>query len=183
MGVGYPLDLVVCSALGVDMYDCVYPTRTGRFGTAMVPEGSVVSHAHTTVVGFLGTRPLPSSHQLVLAGLLKLKHGSMAKDIRPLDSGCTCFVCTKYTRSALHAMMKEPQSIGAQLLSYHNIAYMMRLTADMRAAIIANKYVHAAATLDFSSPHSHAHTGIQSLSMTFCPSSSRKVLTLCRNGS
>lgn len=55
-------------------------------------------------------------------------------------------------------MMKEPQSIGAQLLSYHNIAYMMRLTADMRAAIIANKYVHAAATLTSRHPtHMHTH--------------------------
>ncbi|KAK1288544.1 hypothetical protein QJS10_CPB19g01369 [Acorus calamus] len=63
MGVGYPLDIVVCSALGADMYDCVYPTRTARFGTALVPEG-----------------------------VLKLKHKAMANDDRPIDSSCTCML-------------------------------------------------------------------------------------------
>lgn len=61
MGVGYPLDIVVCSALGADMYDCVYPTRTARFGTALIPEG-----------------------------VLKLKHQVMADDTRPIDPTCDC---------------------------------------------------------------------------------------------
>lgn len=112
MGVGYPLDLVVCSALGVDMYDCVYPTRTARFGTAMAD---------------------------VPGGLLKLKAAAMAKDDGPLDPDCSCYVCKKYTRAQLHGLLKT-QSLGPQLLSYHNIAYMMRLTRSMRAAIIANEY-------------------------------------------
>jgi len=63
MGVGYPLDIVVCSALGADMYDCVYPTRTARFGTALVPEG-----------------------------VLKLKQNAMATDERPIDPTCSCMV-------------------------------------------------------------------------------------------
>ncbi|XP_011014233.1 PREDICTED: queuine tRNA-ribosyltransferase-like isoform X2 [Populus euphratica] len=63
MGVGYPLDIVVCSALGADIYDSVCPTRTARFGTALVPEG-----------------------------LLKLKHKSMAEDTRPIDPTCACMV-------------------------------------------------------------------------------------------
>ena len=70
MGVGYPLDLVICSALGADMYDCVYPSRTARFGTALVPEG-----------------------------VLRLKTSSMAADYRPIDSECDCLVCKRYTRS------------------------------------------------------------------------------------
>ncbi|CAI7772525.1 unnamed protein product [Closterium sp. NIES-53] len=63
MGVGYPLDIVVCSALGADMYDCVYPTRTARFGTALIPEG-----------------------------VLKLKHAAMVNDHRPIDPSCSCLV-------------------------------------------------------------------------------------------
>jgi hypothetical protein len=68
MGVGYPLDIVVCSALGADMYDCVYPTRTARFGTALVPEG-----------------------------VLKLKQNAMATDERPIDPTCPCMVRLRST--------------------------------------------------------------------------------------
>ncbi|KAI3895224.1 hypothetical protein MKX03_001774 [Papaver bracteatum] len=96
MGVGYPLDIVVCSALGADMFDCVYPTRTARFGTALVPEG-----------------------------LLKLKHKVMASDMRPIDPECTCMVCTKYTRAYIHSLVTK-DVMGSQLVSYHNLSYMMR---------------------------------------------------------
>ncbi|RZC87200.1 hypothetical protein C5167_042131 [Papaver somniferum] len=96
MGVGYPLDIVVCSALGADMFDCVYPTRTARFGTALVPEG-----------------------------LLKLKHKVMASDMRPIDPECTCMVCKKYTRAYIHSLVTK-DAMGSQLVSYHNLSYMMR---------------------------------------------------------
>lgn len=112
MGVGYPLDLVVCSALGVDMYDCVYPTRTARFGTAMAD---------------------------VPGGLIKLKASSMANDASPLDPDCSCYVCKEYSRAHLHLLLKT-EALGPQLLTYHNIAYMMRLTRRMRAAVIAGTY-------------------------------------------
>lgn len=112
MGVGYPLDLVVCTALGVDMYDCVYPTRTARFGTA------------------LGDVP---------GGLIKLKSAAMAKDQGPLEVGCTCIACTGYTRAQLHLLLKT-DALGPQLLTHHNIAYMMRLTRGMREAICAGTY-------------------------------------------
>ena len=113
MGVGYPLDIVVCTALGIDMYDCVYPTRTGRFGTA-----------------------------LVHAGLLKLRSVAYAKDLAPIDASCACHVCATYTRAHLHAMLRarEPAANVAQLVTHHNIAYMMRLVREMRAAIIAGTY-------------------------------------------
>lgn len=110
MGVGYPLDLVVCSGLGVDMYDCVYPTRTGRFGTALVPWG-----------------------------LLKLKQGKYMKDMRPLDDTCECYVCKAYTRSYLHLLLKT-DTVAPQLLTYHNVAYMMQLVRKMRQAIIQGDY-------------------------------------------
>ncbi|CAN6679007.1 unnamed protein product [Malus baccata var. baccata] len=97
MGVGYPLDIVVCSALGADMYDCVYPTRTARFGTALVPEG-----------------------------VLKLKHKAMAEDTRPVDPTCDCMVCKNYTRAYIHCLVTK-DAMGSQLLSYHNLYYMMKV--------------------------------------------------------
>jgi tRNA-guanine transglycosylase len=106
MGVGYAVDLVVCSCLGVDMFDCVYPTRTARFGTALVPEGC-----------------------------LQLKNARFAQDFRPLDEECKCLVCSNYTRAFLHTVASKDQ-IGGQLLSYHNIAYQMRLMREMRQSIV-----------------------------------------------
>lgn len=108
MGVGYPLDIVVCVCLGADMFDCVYPTRTARFGTALVPHG-----------------------------LLKLKHKEFARDFRPIDEECDCPVCRSYTRATLHALATR-EIAGAQLISQHNIAYLLRLTKAMRQAILAD---------------------------------------------
>lgn len=79
MGVGYPLDLVVCSALGADMFDCVYPSRTARFGTA-----------------------------LVHSGLLKIRNQSYVDDDRPLDESCSCMVCQRYSRAYLNMTFGEP---------------------------------------------------------------------------
>ncbi|PWA79076.1 queuine tRNA-ribosyltransferase [Artemisia annua] len=110
MGVGYPLDIVVCSALGADMYDCVYPTRTARFGTALVPEG-----------------------------VLRLKHQSMADDTRPIDSTCKCMVCKNYTRAYLHCLVTK-EAMGSQLLSYHNLHYMLQLSRNLHSSIIEGTF-------------------------------------------
>ncbi|KAL6578368.1 hypothetical protein OROMI_010696 [Orobanche minor] len=110
MGVGYPLDIVVCSALGADMYDCVYPTRTARFGTALVPEG-----------------------------VLKLKQQAMADDIRPIDPMCECMVCKKYSRAYLHCLVTK-DAMGSQLLSYHNLFYMSKLSRDLHSSIVEGRF-------------------------------------------
>ncbi|CAL9773441.1 unnamed protein product [Musa acuminata subsp. burmannicoides] len=110
MGVGYPLDIVVCSALGADMYDCVYPTRTARFGTALVPEG-----------------------------VLRLKNQAMANDERPIDSTCTCMVCRNYTRAYLHCLVTK-DAMGSQLVSYHNLSYMMRLSKDLHTSLVEGQF-------------------------------------------
>ncbi|KAG6508210.1 hypothetical protein ZIOFF_033582 [Zingiber officinale] len=110
MGVGYPLDIVVCSALGADMYDCVYPTRTARFGTALVPEG-----------------------------ILKLKNRAMANDERPIDLTCSCMVCKNYTRAYLHGLVTK-DAMGSQLLSYHNLSYMMRLSKNLHTSIVEGRF-------------------------------------------
>lgn len=98
MGVGYPLDLVVCVALGVDMFDCVYPTRTARFGVALVSTGSI-----------------------------RLKAEEFGKSLEKVDVHCECSCCRHYTRAALHMMFKDNNALAAQLLTTHNVAYMMNL--------------------------------------------------------
>eukprot|EP00808_Paulinella_micropora_P016817 g38577.t1 len=105
MGVGYPLDLVVCVALGVDMFDCVWPCRTARFGTAIVPEG-----------------------------LLQLKRAQYKEDSAPISRECDCLTCRKYTRAYLHSVATK-ETVACHLLSIHNIRYQMNLMRDMGQAL------------------------------------------------
>ncbi|EFJ52273.1 hypothetical protein VOLCADRAFT_55892 [Volvox carteri f. nagariensis] len=112
MGIGYPLDIVVCSALGADMFDSVYPTRTARFGVTLVPEGT-----------------------------LKLKNSIYARDFRPLDPGCSCMVCQRYSRAYLHNVVTRGAiSSAAILVTYHNVAYTQSLTRGMRQAIEEQRF-------------------------------------------
>eukprot|EP00759_Apiculatamorpha_spiralis_P049762 PhF_6_TR44455/c0_g1_i1/m.68431/K00773/tgt, QTRT1; queuine tRNA-ribosyltransferase len=110
MGVGYPVDLVVCVALGVDMFDCVYPCRTARFGTALTSQG-----------------------------LLQLGKPKFKQDLGPLDPECNCTTCTKFTRSALSEIAGK-ESVSASLLSLHNISYLLNLMRGMRKAIEEGKF-------------------------------------------
>eukprot|EP00882_Tetradesmus_deserticola_P015291 GHRQ01016287.1.p1 GENE.GHRQ01016287.1~~GHRQ01016287.1.p1 ORF type:complete len:396 (+),score=137.37 GHRQ01016287.1:682-1869(+) len=106
MGIGYPLDILVCSALGADMYDSVYPTRTARFGVALVD-----------------------------SGVMKLKNAAFAKDMRPIDESCSCMTCRQYTRSYLHHVVTRGVASASILVTYHNVAYMQGLTRRIRHAI------------------------------------------------
>ena len=112
MGVGYALDLIVLTALGVDMFDCVYPTRTARFG-----------------------------HALLLNGLaLDVKMGCYSSDTRPIEPGCECACCANYTRAALHLLFRSNQSVAASILSIHNLYHQKRLMMGMRQAIMADTF-------------------------------------------
>jgi tRNA-guanine transglycosylase len=110
MGVGFTLDLVVCVALGVDMFDCVFPSRTARFGSALVRSGSI-----------------------------NIRHAQYANDFSPLEADCPCRVCKNYTRAYLHLLTKSDQ-LSSQLLTFHNLAYQKRLMDDMRDAIIDGSF-------------------------------------------
>ncbi|KAI7835026.1 tRNA-guanine(15) transglycosylase-like protein [Kickxella alabastrina] len=110
MGVGYAEDLVVCSALGVDMYDCVFPTRTARFGNALVRTGS-----------------------------LALKQGRFKNDLGPIDPDCSCPTCKNYSRAYLHTTVTK-DTTGCHLITIHNIAYQMRLMRDIRQAIVDDRF-------------------------------------------
>jgi queuine tRNA-ribosyltransferase catalytic subunit len=117
MGVGYPLDLVVCTALGVDQYDCVYPTRTARFGVALVDEGQVKLKQHQFAPGLS-----PDSNI-------------------PIDKECPCEACRRgVSRGRLHSLLKVNNSIGVQLVTLHNVTYMMQLVGRMRKAIMEQKF-------------------------------------------
>ncbi|XP_063529784.1 queuine tRNA-ribosyltransferase catalytic subunit [Cydia strobilella] len=105
MGVGVAIDLVVCVALGVDMFDCVFPTRTARFGCALVNKGQ-----------------------------LNLKQKQYETDLNPIDKDCTCSTCKNYTRAYLHCIVTV-ETVACHLLSVHNIAYQMRLMRTMRDCI------------------------------------------------
>lgn len=111
MGVGYPEDIVVCIALGVDMFDCVYACRTARFGSALTSSGKVQ----------IGKR-------------------QYRDDAGPLDPNCRCMTCRTYTRAYLHLIASSKDSISATLLSYHNLAYLIDLTRAARAAIEAGTF-------------------------------------------
>lgn len=110
MGVGFAEDLVVCCALGVDMYDCVFPTRTARFGCALVDEGQI-----------------------------NLRLVTYEKDFNPIDSECTCSTCKRYTRAYLHSIVTS-ETVACHLVSVHNLAYQMRLMRRIRSSIMEDKF-------------------------------------------
>ena len=96
MGVGFAIDLVICSALGCDLFDCVFPTRTARFGCALVDEGQ-----------------------------LNLKKKIFSNDESPIDSDCTCFTCKTYSRAYLNMIFNSDEVTACSLLSIHNVAFQV----------------------------------------------------------
>ncbi|WP_281702723.1 tRNA guanosine(34) transglycosylase Tgt [Cryptobacterium curtum] len=111
MGVGNPTTLVRAVREGVDMFDCVLPTRTGRMGTA-----------------FSST------------GRMNLRNARYTHDFTPLDHECTCPVCTQFTRAYIRHLVKQGEMLGGILLSMHNIYFLTDLMRRAREAILANAY-------------------------------------------
>ncbi|XP_063423142.1 queuine tRNA-ribosyltransferase catalytic subunit 1-like [Mytilus trossulus] len=110
MGVGFAVDLVVCAALGCDMFDCVFPTRTARFGSALVPSGQ-----------------------------LNLKSKIFSSDFRPIDDQCKCSTCQNYTRAYLHTIVTN-ETVACHLLSVHNVAYQLNLMKCVHDSIKEDKF-------------------------------------------
>ena len=106
MGVGFPADLVAAVERGVDLFDCVAPTRGGRNGSAYTPEGTV-----------------------------NIRNAAYRTDDGPLDPSCDCETCTTYSRGYLRHLFVAGELLGLRLLSLHNVRYLIRLAAEMRAAI------------------------------------------------
>jgi queuine tRNA-ribosyltransferase len=111
MGVGNPTSMLEAIGLGVDLFDCVLPTRTARTGTA-----------------FSST------------GRMNLKNAQYARDFGPLDEGCSCPTCTTYTRAYLRHLVTLKEMLGAVLLSVHNLHFLIDLTVRARTAIERDEY-------------------------------------------
>jgi queuine tRNA-ribosyltransferase len=111
MGVGTPEDLVLGVSQGIDMFDCVMPTRNARNG-------------------WLFTR----------FGDLKLRNATFKEDTRPLDPTCTCYTCRNFSRSYLHHLQKANEILGSQLNTIHNIHYYLNLMSEIRAALDEDKF-------------------------------------------
>jgi queuine tRNA-ribosyltransferase len=111
MGVGKPDDIVGAVKRGVDMMDCVLPSRSGRTGQAF-------------------------THR----GVVNIKNARHADDPRPLDETCTCPACRNYSRAYLHHVFRAQEMISGMLLTWHNLHYFQAIMAGMRAAIAEEKF-------------------------------------------
>jgi queuine tRNA-ribosyltransferase len=111
MGVGFPEDLVAAVERGVDLFDCVAPTRNGRNGTAFTPDGPV-----------------------------NIRNAEHREDPRPLDPSCDCETCATFSRGYLRHLFVSEELLGLRLLSLHNVRYLIRLAEEMRATIRHNAF-------------------------------------------
>jgi queuine tRNA-ribosyltransferase len=106
MGIGDPEGILEVIERGIDMFDCVLPTRMGRTGTA-----------------------------LTSSGRLNLKNARFARDPGPLDEQCDCPACTRFSRAYLRHLVNQQELLGLRLLTQHNLRFLLTLTAAARAAI------------------------------------------------
>jgi queuine tRNA-ribosyltransferase len=111
MGVGFPEDLIQGVARGMDMFDCVAPTRMGRNGTAFSSEGRI-----------------------------NVKRADLRRDARPLDPACDCTVCTRFSRAYLRHLYVSDEILGLRLLSLHNVHFLLSLMRRARRAIQAGRF-------------------------------------------
>ncbi len=110
MGVGKPDDIIGAVMRGVDMFDCVIPTRAGRFARAYTDEGEK-----------------------------NIRNAKFADDPNPLQENCPCPACTSYSRAYLHHLFKAEEMLGATLLTWHNLTFYQQLMQGLRESISAQK--------------------------------------------
>lgn len=122
MGVGEPVDLIEGVARGVDIFDCVSPTRLARHGNALI----------------YGVRDAG------ISGLkekrVNLKNARFKHDFTPIEDDCDCYCCQNYTKAYVHHLMRCDETFGATLLSIHNIRFLIRLCEKMREAIREDRF-------------------------------------------
>jgi queuine tRNA-ribosyltransferase len=106
MGVGTPQDIVAAVRAGIDLFDCVLPTRNARNGWAYTSVGTV-----------------------------KLRNAAYRKDVRPLDDACACYTCRNFTRAYLHHLQRVNEMLGARLNTLHNLHFYQKLMRELRGAI------------------------------------------------
>ena len=106
MGVGKPDDIVGAVQRGIDMFDCVLPTRSGRTGQAFTADGPI-----------------------------NLRNARFAEDEEPIEPGCPCPACTAYARAYVHHLVRSGEILGSMLMTQHNLWFYQRLMANLRSAI------------------------------------------------
>jgi queuine tRNA-ribosyltransferase len=111
MGVGRPQDLLAGVAAGIDLFDCVLPTRNGRNAQAFTADG-----------------------------VLRLRNARHRRDSSPLESGCGCYTCAHFSRAYVHHLFLAEEMLGPTLLSLHNVAFYCRLMAEARLAIREGRF-------------------------------------------
>jgi queuine tRNA-ribosyltransferase len=111
MGVGTPQDLVECTARGVDMFDCVLPTRTAR-------NGGVINRT----------------------GRLNISNAMFAEDPRPLEPGCMCYACRHFSRAYVRHLNRANEILGHQLITMHNLHVMLTIAREIRESIIEGRF-------------------------------------------
>jgi queuine tRNA-ribosyltransferase len=111
MGVGKPNDIIGAVARGVDMFDCVIPTRSGRNGQAFVKDGTI-----------------------------NIRNAQYRNDLKPLEEGCACTACQNHNRAYLHHLVKSNEILGAMLMSEHNIFFYQNLMREIREAIEEKRF-------------------------------------------
>jgi len=111
MGVGFPDDLIEGVRRGIDLFDCVVPTRIGRHGTAFTPDGTA-----------------------------QVRQSSYRMDRRPLVDGCACPACTRYDRAYLRHLFASGEMLGLRLLALHNVTFLLAIMSDARAALHAGTF-------------------------------------------
>jgi len=112
MGVGLPFDIIEAVAMGMDMFDCVVPTRYGRNGTAFTAQGKIV-----------------------------VRNSPYAQDFRPLDAHCSCYCCKTFSRAYLRHLFNSEEILGLHLVSLHNVHFFLDLMRKIRGAITQDKFV------------------------------------------
>jgi len=111
MGVGTPIDIIDSIAAGVDMFDCVLPTRNARNGQALTSMGPI-----------------------------NLKNARFKEDQGPIDPNCTCSVCSRYSRAYIRHLVTIGEYLAGRLISYHNLAYYLNLVKEARQAILEDRF-------------------------------------------
>lgn len=111
MGVGEPLDMLQAVENGIDMMDCVLPTRIGRHGTVFTSKGKVV-----------------------------IKNAAYSEDFKPLDEDCDCYVCKNYSRAYIRHLFKAEEILGMRFATYHNLYFLIKLMKNSRKAILNGEF-------------------------------------------
>ena len=112
MGVGDPIDMLEAVSKGVDIFDCVLPTRIARHGNAFTRHGKI-----------------------------NLKNKKFKDDFSPIEKKCDCYTCKNYTKAYIRHLLTANEALGGRLLSIHNIRFLVKLTEDMRKHIKKNSFI------------------------------------------